>query len=138
MAEAIKIDGLSEFVRNLRKLDADLPKAMRVALNQAAEVVAGAARTGVPRRSGRAQGSIRVASTRTAVRVRAGGSRAPYYPWLDFGGRVGRKRSVKRPFLKEGRYLYDAYFAKRESGEFQDALSAALLDVASHAGIAVE
>lgn len=138
MAEAIGIKGLAEFNRNLRRLDADLPKALRVAMNQAAEVVVNAARPQVPRRSGRAAASLRVASTRTAARVKGGGARVPWYPWLDFGGRVGRNRSVKRPFYKEGRYIYDAYFRKRDSGEFTAVLTAALLEVASAAGVAVD
>jgi hypothetical protein len=84
--EAIKIKGLAEFNRNLRKLDSDLPKALRVALNQAADVVVDAAR---PRRcraapAGPQRRSRR--STRTAARVKGGGARVPYYPWLDFGG----------------------------------------------------
>jgi hypothetical protein len=138
MADPIKIDGLAEFTRNLKKLDSELPKAVRVALNQAANLVVGAAKPSVPARSGRAARTIRAASTRTAVRITAGGPRAPYYPWLDFGGRVGRKKSIKRPFLKDGRYLYAAYYAEKSSGRFQDVMSAALLDVATRAGLVVE
>ncbi len=136
MAEAIKIDGLAEFSRNLRKLHADLPKALRVALNEAADVVVTDAKRHVPTRTGRAQRSIKARSTRTAVRVTEGGTRAPYMPWLDFGGRVGRRRSVVRPFRKEGRYLYRSYFDNR--GDFEEVLTRALLDVARQAGIEVE
>jgi len=138
MADAIKVDGLAQFSRNLKKLDADLPKALRIALNEAADVVLGDAKSRVPRRTGRAQASIKAQSTRTAVRVKAGGARVPYFAWLDFGGRVGRKRSVKRAFLKEGRYLYAAYFDKRDSGELQTVLTKALLDVVRQAGLEVD
>lgn len=138
MAEAIKVQGLAEFSRNLKKLDADLPKALRIALNDAADVVVGQAKPQVPRRTGRAAASIRVASTRTESRVKAGGKKAPYYPWLDFGGRVGRKKAVRRAFYKDGRYLYDAYFKVRDSGQLQDILSAALVDVARQAGVEVD
>lgn len=136
MAEPIKIDGLAAFSRNLRKLDSELPKGLRVALNDAANVVVDYAKPKVPRRTGRAQASIKARSTRTAVRVVGGGNRVPYYPWLDFGGRVGRRRSVKRPFLKEGRYIYAGYFAK--TAEFEDVLLRGLLGVAKSAGIEVE
>lgn len=136
MAEAIKIDGLAEFSRNLRKLDADLPKALRVALNGAADVVVGYAVPRVPKRSGKAARSIKARSTRTAVRIAAGGSRAPYFPWLDYGGRVGRNRSVQRAFMKDGRYIYAGYFAKKE--EFTAVLTQALLDVAAQAGVVVD
>lgn len=137
MAEPIKIEGLAEFNRSLRKLDSDLPKALRLAMNQAADVVIGYAKPRVPRRSGRAVGSIRAASTRTAVRVAAGGRKAPYYPWLDFGGRIGKRKSVRRAFLKEGRYLYAGYFKARDSGQLQDVMTNALVDVARQAGLEV-
>lgn len=137
MPTAIKVVGLAEFNRSLRKMDADLPKGLRVALNQSVDTIVIAAQAQVPKRSGRAAASIRAQSTRTVARVKAGGARAKYYPWLDFGGRVGKHKSVKRPFLKEGRYLYDAYFDKRDSGVFQDILTTALRDLAASAGIEV-
>lgn len=134
---AIRVDGLKEFNKQLKQLDDDLPKALRVALNKSADLVVNAARPKVPKRSGRAAASIKARSTRTAVRVSFGGNRAPYMPWLDFGGRVGRKKRVKRAFLKEGRYVYPAYFQKRDSGEFQRVLQEALVEVAKQAGLEV-
>lgn len=136
MAEAIKIQGLSEFSKDLRTLDSELPKALRLALNEAANVVVTYAQAHVPSRSGRARRSIRARSTRTAVRVAAGGKRAPYYPWLDFGGAVGKRKSVRRPFLKEGRYLWKGYGVKHE--EVQRVLEEALLDVVRQAGFEVD
>ncbi len=138
MAEAIRIDGLREFTRGLKKLDADLPKAVRIALNKAAGLVIDEARPHVPSRSGKAARSMRGQSTRTAVRVTAGGNRAPYYAWLDFGGRVGRKKATQRAFSPDGRYLYPAYFRLRDDGSFVDVMSAALVDVATAAGIQVD
>lgn len=111
--DAIQIDGLAAFSRALRQIDADAPKELRLIGNTAADVVAGRARSRVARQSGRAQRSIKASSTRTLSRVKGGGPRQPYYPWLDFGGRVGRKRSVKRRFIKSGRYIYPSYAAKR-------------------------
>lgn len=135
MADPVKIDGLAQFTRNLKKLDAEVPKALRVALNEAAEIVLGYARPRVPRRTGRAASTLKARSTRSAVRVAAGGRKAPYYPWLDFGGRVGRKKSVKRPFIGDGRYLYPALRAKRD--EFEAAVTRALIGAAESAGIEV-
>jgi hypothetical protein len=135
MADPIRVEGLAEFRRNLKKLNADLPKALRIALNQAADIVVGDARPRVPRRSGRAAASIKARSTQTAVRVVGGSARVAYYPWLDFGGRVGRNKSVRRAFLKEGRYIYKSYFDN--SDEFAEVLQAALLDVARQAGVEV-
>lgn len=137
MIEPIRITGLREFNRSLASLDRQLPKAVRLAFNEAADIVVQDARPRVPRRTGRAAASLRAQSTRTAARVAAGGARVPYYPWLDFGGRVGRNRSVARAFLKEGRYIYKSYFAKRDSGEFQRVLARALSGVAVDAGFTV-
>ena len=136
MADAIRIDGLATFNRNLRKLDSDLPKVIRVALNEATDIIVGYAKPKVPRESGRAQASVKARSTRTKARVQGGGNRAPYYPWLDFGGRVGKNRSVRRAFLKEGRYIYAAYFDHGD--EFGEALTRSLVDVVRQAGFEVD
>ena len=138
MVNVIRIDGLAEFSRNLRKLDSDLPKVLRIALNEGADLVVHEATPPIPKRTGRAARSVKARSTRTAVRVVAGGKRAGYFPFLDFGGRVGKNKSVRRPFLKEGRYIYPAYFRARDSGEFQQTLSKALIDVARQAGVVVD
>jgi hypothetical protein len=135
---ALQVSGLKEFRRSLKQLDGDLPKALRIAMNRAAELVVEEARPGVPKASGAAARSIRPQSTGVAVRVTAGGTRAPYYPWLDFGGRVGRRKATVRPFSTDGRYLYPAYFRLRDAGVFEEALAAALVDVAAAAGLEVE
>lgn len=134
--DPIKVEGLREFVRDLKKLDSDLPKVLRVAVNEAADVVATDARRRVPTRSGRAAKSIKARSTRTAVRISAGGNRAPYYPWLDFGGKVGRSKSIRRPFLKYGRYLYAAY--GDQQSRFAEVLERSLIDTARSAGVEVD
>jgi len=76
MAETIKIDGLDQFVRNLRKIDNDLPKTLRVGFNDAAKLVVDYAQSRVPHKSGKAAKSIRATSTRSMVRVSEGGGRA--------------------------------------------------------------
>lgn len=136
MADPIKIDGLNEFVRNLKKLDRDLPKALRIAFNAAADIVVQDAKPGIPTKSGKAKSSVKAKSTQTASRVTGGGRKAPYYPWLDFGGRVGRNKSIRRPFIRDGRYIYSAYFRNRP--KYAELLEKALLDVASQAGVEVD
>lgn len=135
MAGKVRIEGQREFVRALRRLDGDLPKAMRVALNGAAQLVVDEARPDVPRLSGAAARSLRVASTSSAVRVAAGGARAPYYPWLDFGGRVGRNRATRRRFYPDGRYIYPAL--ARVQPDFERVLAEALTSTARRAGLDV-
>lgn len=136
MRFATKVEGLSEFQRNLKKLDRELPKALRMALNDAANVIVDEAKPKVPRRSGRAAGTVKAKSTQKMARVSGGGNRAPYYPWLDFGGSVGKSHSVKRPFIPDGRYIYKAYFGNRE--KFREVLDEALIDVVRKAGLEVD
>lgn len=136
MADAIRVTGLAEFNRALRRMDSDLPKGLRLALNEAANVIVDYARPRVPRRSGRAAGSVKAKSTRTAARVTGGSTRVPYYPWLDFGGRVGKEKSVHRPFMKDGRYIYAGFRANR--ARFEDVLFRQLIKVATDAGIEVD
>jgi hypothetical protein len=138
MPDPIRITGLREFTRGLKAMDSSLPKQVRVALNDAAGMLIDATRPKIPKRSGRAARSLRPASTRRAVRVRSGGSRAPYYPWLDFGGRVGKGRSIKRPFLPDGRYLYETYYQLRQQGRIQERMILALAKAAADAGLGIE
>lgn len=131
----VTIKGLREFQAALRQMDADLPKQLRLALNKASQLVIDYARPRVPSRSGRARGSLKVRSSQREARVAAGGVRAPYYPWLDFGGRVGPDKSVRRPFLTEGRYVYPGLRQNRE--EITRVMEVALTDLARGAGLEV-
>jgi hypothetical protein len=134
--EPIKIHGLKEFSRSLRRIDSDLPKALRVANNYGADVVVQWAQPRVPHDSGAAAGSIRAKSTRTSARVAAGSAAVPYYAWLDWGGRVGVRKSVYRPFLTEGRYLYPGLEANRE--KIIAKLAEAYADISQQAGVQLD
>lgn len=136
MYEPIRITGLAQFRRELRKMDRELPKTLRLALNQASDLVIDTALPWVPRVTGRAAASLKARSTQTSARVAGGSARAPYYPWLDFGGSVGRKRSVKRAFYKHGRYIYRAYDLKRD--EIEQILQDAIVKLATEAGLGVD
>lgn len=136
MTEAIKIAGLSEFTRNLKKLNSDLPKALRVAFNGCAQVVVDDATPKIPTLSGKAKRSVKARSTASASRIVGGSNKVPYYPWLDFGGKVGRDRSVSRPFIKHGRYIYDAYFDNQS--RYAELVERALLDACRNAGVEVD
>lgn len=134
--ELVSIEGLVEFRKALRQLDKEAAKGLRVALNEGAELVLGRARPLVPSRSGRARASMKVRSSQTAVRVAVGGQKAPYYPWLDFGGKVGRNDSTARRFYSDGRYLYPSLREVR--AEISDVLARSLTDVARRAGLDVD
>lgn len=135
MALTIAVTGLKELSRSLNKVDGEAAKQLRIVFNDAAELVVATARPRIPRRTGKAAGSLKTKSTRTAVRVAFGGPRAPYYPWLDFGGRTGRKKSVVRPFLTDGRYVYPAYYERRD--DVARAMQEGIERVARGAGLEV-
>jgi len=136
VAEAIRVTGLNDLVRKLKRVDADLPKTVRVGFNEAAQLVVDYARPRVPMASGRARASVRAQSTRTAVRVSEGGKRAPYMPWLDFGGKVGRNRSVARKFIKSGRYVWAGY--SHEHDKIVATVQRVLTDAVRAAGVEVD
>lgn len=131
----LEVAGLKEFQKGLRRLDADLPKALRVALNGCSDFLIAKTVPLIPKRSGAAARSLKARSTRTAVRIAVGGKSAPYYPWLDFGGQVGRAGSVPRPFYKEGRYLYPTLRKNRD--EFTKIMQGSLVTIAHDAGLDV-
>lgn len=131
----ITITGIKEFQRSLKQLDTDLPKQLRIALNEASQLVVDKAKPKIPRRSGNAAASLKVRSSQWEARIAAGGRKAPYYPWLDFGGKVGPHKSVHRPFFKEGRYIYPALKANRE--QIIEVMATAISDLARDAGLEV-
>jgi len=132
----LKVAGLAEFRRGLRRVDAGAAKGLRVALNTVVDVLIDATRPEIPSRSGAARASLRAQSTQTAARLAVGGPTAPYYPWLDFGGRVGRRKSVVRPFYRAGRYVYPTL--ARIQPDIEEAMLRALAGVATGAGLAVD
>lgn len=133
----IEVQGLRELQRALRDVDRAMPKALRLALNEASELVIDYARGRMPSRTGRARASLKARSSQREARVALGGRAAPYAPWLDFGGQGRRKgRPPARPFIREGRYVYKGLAVHR--ADVQRTLERALVDVAKGAGLEVD
>lgn len=110
----VEVEGLDELRKTLRQVgDKALPKELAQANKRAAEIVARAAAAKVPHRTGKSQKGIRALGSQREGRVRSGGARYPWLPWLDFGGKRPRDR-VGRPKVKQGRYLYPALAEKRD------------------------
>jgi hypothetical protein len=133
IGDAVRIEGFREFRKALRDLGAEAPKALRIAGNEAATLVVDRAVAKVPRRTGKAARSIKARSTQTATKIASGGRAAPYMPWLDYGGKVGRNDTAARPFLADGRYVYPAYREVRP--EFEKVLTTALQRIADESGV---
>lgn len=136
-SDAIGIQGLDQFVRNLKQLDRELPKALRLSFNEISKVVVDDAEKRVPSVTGRARKSLKAKSTQKAARLSGGSKGVPYYGWLDFGGEGRVKgRPGKRPVKKEGRFLYASYFQHRD--EIPALMEKALLEIATQAGVEVD
>lgn len=136
----LQMPGLKELTSALRNVAPEARRAFTADLKEIGKMVAADAQADMPRVTGRARRSVKVKIvTRKGfegVSIVEGGSVAPYAPWLDFGGSVGRGRkstarvtigggrvtvqrggskgsgSVKRPYIKDGRYLYPAYYRR--------------------------
>lgn len=137
MADKIQISGLRELQKALRAADANLPKQLRIALNEASGEVIDYAQPRMPKRSGKAAASLKARSSQREARVGLGGRRAAYAPWLDFGGEGRKKgRPAKRTFVKEGRYVYAGLRERRP--QIMEILNHALAQAARDAGLEVE
>lgn len=134
--ETIQITGLREFVRDLRKLDAEAPKQIKLVANRSANMLVDVVKPRVPTgpaKGGHAVNSIKAASTRTAARVSGGSKRYPYYAWLDFGGKTGRPGTPARPFYKKGRFIWLAFSEHRD--DIERDLRHGLMEAARDAGL---
>lgn len=130
--DAIRIEGLREFQAGLKRLDGESQKMLRVVFNDAAEIIADDARRRVPVRTGKARASVKAQSGQREARVVGGGTRVRWYPWLDFGGRVGRGGAVRHRYIADGRYMYPAW--RRNRDEVHDALEAGVKKVIRSVG----
>ena len=140
----VEVRGIREFGRALKQVDAGLPKALQAHMLGIAENVAGKARARMPHISGRAAGSVKARGRSSGASIAFGGTAAPYMPWLDFGGSVGKGHqtgrawsgSVKREWLGNpsgsGRYIYPSISDARP--ETEAAMDAAIKEVAVRAG----
>ncbi|ONI73516.1 hypothetical protein ALI144C_44820 [Actinosynnema sp. ALI-1.44] len=135
MTEPINVEGLTALAKSLKRISTEAPKALRVANNHAAEIVVAQARTTVPVLRGKARASLKARSTRTAARAQGGSGRVPYYGWLEFGGRVGRRKATRREQIKGGRYLWPAFAARRQ--KVLEELAKQLVDLCERSGLDV-
>lgn len=132
----VSIHGVAEISRAMRRLESTAPRALKGAIDEAADFLVTAIRGEVPRLHGAAAGSVRAQQTGKGVKIRAGGSRAPYYPWLDFGGRVGRKKRTVRPYIGDGRYIFPTLAARHDA--FMQTLNDAVVQALRDAGLEVD
>jgi hypothetical protein len=129
----IQVEGLKEFRNAVRAMDRSFGPELRRALNEAADIVVRDAKASVPVRSGRLASTVRASSTQNQARISMGGAKAPYAGFIEFGGNVGRKDSVKRPYRAGGRYLFPAF--ERNRDRVMQKAAEAITTVARKAGL---
>jgi len=82
--DSIRVSGLNRAIRALK--DVGVPASeIAAAGKDAAEIVAGEARSLVPVKTGKLRGSIRTATQQRKAIVRAGGARVPYANPIHWG-----------------------------------------------------
>lgn len=138
LVEPIRIENLRELQKAMRTASEGSQKQLRVVFNQAAETIVGGAQRRVPRGpSGKARASLKAMSGQREGKAVGGGSKALYYPWLDFGGQPGGAigNRSRRRFVEGGRYLYPSWAANRKS--ILGALAGSIAEVARDAGLEV-
>ena len=115
MADAkVEIHGLKELSVAFRRVDKTLVGELKVSFRGLAEHVVGVIIGRMPRRSGKAVASVKPRGTTRGAAIAFGGTKAPYMPWLDFGGSTGRGHrpgvagsgAIKRDMIPDGRYVY--------------------------------
>lgn len=89
-----------------------IPSGTGEIVNQSAENVASRARRDVPIGPGAGGHARSSVEARDGILV-GGGAKYSYYPWLEFGGRVGINNSVNRQRIRSGRYIYPALVKER-------------------------
>ena len=158
-AGAVSVEGLDELRFALRALDPAADKRLRVALRKIAGKVVQVAKGKMEFGPGEAMSSLGTTSTRkgSGITFPTGGTpwrgvKADYYPWLDFGGTIGKGHdgqavknrmkggaamgdmrgagSTSRRFIKGGRYIYPAI---ADSTEYIEENAARAIWDAAHA-----
>jgi len=81
---AVEIEGLADFLRDLKRFEPSVGKSFRVRLRKAVDVVAKDARRQAPKRSGALGKGIRPSATNTGARLI---SKAQHARIHEFGGR---------------------------------------------------
>lgn len=143
--DRVVVHGLRETRDGLKSLSDEAAKELTDALRAVAETVAEDARSRVPSKTGAAARSYRPRGNAKGASIAFGGPKAPYAPWLDFGGRkhgdlkgktTGRTQPIDRPIIEGGRYLYPALHDNLE--EITETVARTLNDLVDKYGIVID
>lgn len=110
--DSIRVSGLNRTIRALKDIGVPASE-IAAAGKDAAELVAGEARTLVPVRTGKLKGSIRTATQQRKAIVRAGGARVPYanpIHWGWFKRGIKPNQFFSRAITPQIDKIYKSYF----------------------------
>ena len=119
--DVVRVEGLADLQRELRKLDSKLPRELRQANLKAAELVATAARSKASSLGGvaaKTAPSIKAAAEQRRSKVTIGGPKYPFAMGAEFGGQ-GRPTTMQfKPWSGRdsgaGYFLYPAIRGTRD------------------------
>lgn len=126
--DTIRIDGLKELGRALKKMEDGLQKEIPKVLKPIADRVANKAKGRINSKSGRLAASIRPYATQRAAGVRMGKKNIEYAGPYEFGG-----YPKGRPFISEGRAIYPTF--QEEAPKVEREMVAALNGLIKRAGL---
>lgn len=134
----VEVRNLREITAAFKAADGGVPGRLKEHLLPVAQDIARKVAQRVPHDSGAAAGTVTARTGQKGAGIAFGGARAPYFPWLDFGGSVGRGHkpgkpwsgSVVRPAIQGGRYAFPTIEDNR------DLIERAALDAVVHAATA--
>lgn len=127
-SQAVRVEGLADFQRELRQLDSKLPRELTAANKKAAELVAEKARgkaTSLGGVAAKTAPSIKAAAEQRRSKINIGGARAPWALGAEFGGQ-GRPTTMQfQPHRgRQGYFLYPTIRDTRD--EFMDVYERAI------------
>jgi hypothetical protein len=145
----VEIHGVRDLQKALKQMDTGMEKALKNEFLDIAESVASGVRSKVVKGpTGRASASVKARASNRGASIAVGGTKAPYYPWLDFGGSVGRGHQPGKPWsgairrdwkgvpVGKGRWLYPTITEHRD--DIVDQTDDALERLARQAGFETE
>lgn len=127
-SQAVRVEGLADFQRELRAVDTKLPRQLSQANKAAAEMVAGRARSraqSLGSVAAKSAPSIKAAAEQRRSKITLGGPREPWALGAEFGGQGRPTTQQFDPHRgRQGYFLYPTIRDTRE--EFIDVYARAI------------
>ncbi len=117
--QTVRVEGLKDLTRQLRKISTDLVVEVKSVNLAAAKLVADDAADRAPRRTGTLADTIRAAGQVNSAIVRAGTAKVPYAGPIHFGWNrhADASRHIKGGPIAPNPFMYDALDARRAEVE---------------------